>query len=154
MNTIFRQKKKRQTSRMTEIWNHVSVTFKLDIFLKSQSWEVCERALLNFGLPFETTDLSLEKSKPFLSKNIALSLNWWFRERHKKCHIPFHSIPFHIPFGLPFKTTDLSMEKSKPFLSKKLHYPWVDNFVKDTRNVTLTFWQILKRYPVVFFRKL
>ena len=89
-----------QTSWMTEIWNSVSVTFKLDIFLKSQSWEVCERALLNFGLPFETTDLSLEKSKPFLSKDIALSLNWWFRERHKKCHtnifVNIETVPWHF----------------------------------------------------------
>ena len=97
---FLRQKKKRQTSRMTEIWNHVSVTFKLDIFFKSQPWEVRERALYNFGLPFETTDFFLEKSKPFLSKNIALSLSRWFRERHKKCHtnifVNIETVPWHF----------------------------------------------------------
>ena len=100
INSLFWGKQSVLTLKMKELCNCVSVTFKLDIFLKSQPWEVRERALYNFGLPFETTDFFLEKSKPFLSKNIALFLSRWFRERHKKCHtnifVNIETVPWHF----------------------------------------------------------
>ena len=61
-------KQKILTTRMKKNWNSVSVTFKLDIILKSKYWKVCEAKLESCVLQLNITDFKWKNKNPLSAR--------------------------------------------------------------------------------------